>query len=66
MTAIKTRADLITAIQVERRRLEQNLAQINPASFCDPAVGGLWSLKICWPIWLPGSRLSCVGMKRVN
>ena len=45
MSAIKTRADLVTAIQVERRRLEQNLARINPASFCDPNVCGPWSIK---------------------
>ena len=45
MPAIKTRIDLLTAIKVERRRLEHHLAQINPASFCDPEVCGLWSIK---------------------
>ncbi len=45
MAAIRTKADLLKAIQAERRRLERHLAEINPANFSEPGVCGVWNLK---------------------
>ena len=45
MAEIKSKAQITARLQTERRRLEQNLAQLNPEDMSLPGVVNAWSVK---------------------
>ena len=66
MSQPKTKANIILALNTERRRLEQNLAGLSPADLLIKGVVGEWSIKDVlahladWeahmPVWLEAAR----------
>jgi len=68
MSQRKTKAVIIEKLKAERRRLEQNLAQLTPDDLLKPGVVGEWSIKDVlahladWeahmPVWLAAARRS--------
>jgi hypothetical protein len=66
MPPAKTKARIVSQLEAERRRLEQNLAGLSPHSMLAPGVIGEWSVKDIlahladWesrmPVWIEAAR----------